>query len=108
MTSSAVDVFVQFPPEALPHDADDVDELWTKLETWVQETLEPVGVGKVTIDLASELTAVAEVGDAERAVTVLSDRIGGSGLPEGAVIAVRREPTVTVQWPPERRGERLE
>lgn len=108
MASLSADVYVQIPPEALPYDTDDVDELWTKLETWVQETLEPVGVGKVTIDLASELTAVAEVADAEQAVAVLSDRIGSSGMPQCAVIAVRREPTVTVQWPPERRGERLE
>jgi hypothetical protein len=59
------------------------------------------------MDRSSELTAVAEVQDVDEAVRQLADGMPDSGLPGGAVIAIRQESSNTVQWPPERRGEEV-
>lgn len=100
-------VSVQWPRSALPEDTGALDELWDKIELWVNEELGWTGLGRCTgVDLSTELVALAEAVDADLAVKVLADSLAGGELPGGAVITVRDDDEHdVVRWPPERDGE---
>ena len=102
-------VLVQLPPAALPPDPAELDKLWTYFERWTRETLDASDLGQcLGLDLASELTSIAEVRDPDRAVDVLAAGLGGSRLPDGVVIAVREDGNDVIKWPAERAGEDLD
>jgi hypothetical protein len=103
------EILVQFPPESMPWDTDDLVELWGRLESWVNETLAAGDLGRsINIDFSSELTAWADVKDADRAVERLVAALDGSGLPPGAVIAEQQSDEYHVRYPPERAGQLLD
>jgi hypothetical protein len=99
-------VLVMIPPESLPYEAADVEALWARLESWVDEELGWTGLGRCTgVDLSSEMVALAIAVDARLAVEVLGAALPASGLPEETVIAVREDEVDVVRWPPARDGE---
>ena len=104
-------VLVQWPRSAVPEDLDGLEELWDRVERWVDEELGSAGLGRsLGVDLSTELVVMAEAEDTAAAVRVLADSLVQRGdLPAGAVIAVREgegeAEADIVRWPPERDGE---
>ena len=103
------EILIQIPPESLPWETTELDALWSRLEAWIDETLEENGLGRcVNVDFSSELSAWAQVADDERALAALTAALPRSGLPATTVLAERRADGYAIRWPPERASEHLD
>ena len=103
-------VLVQLPPEALPYESADVEALWDRLESWVDETLGDA-CANTAVDFSSEMTAMTDVEDASAAVRALIEALPSSGLPSPVRIAVREgedeDERDVIHWPADEAGDEL-
>lgn len=103
-------LLVVVPAEGVPESVEATEALWDRLESWLNNELGWTGLGACGgVDLSNEMVAMADVVDADLAVKVLSESIGGADLPADTVIAVREggveDGDDVIRWPPERAGE---
>lgn len=101
-------VLVQLPPSAIPEDEEEIQDLWDRLETWVDHTLSQAGLGRCTgVDFSSEMTAIGDTHDGRASVDALVAALSEVSLRVPPLIAVRTGDGDKISWPPEQAGQEL-